>query len=140
MSSAKFSTVCAATNSSLGIVNWYFDNLYLLSNNPCLIPAGCCMTAYAAAYVLRKLASRNTWIPIISKMFWPRLIDLGIFTFVGTFFSHFFLFSQSNLIECRPMKFWNHKYHNRWFFRLWQLVELYQEGCIMMSFSVKLFV
>ena len=57
---AKFATICAATNSSLGIVNCFFDNLDLLIINPCLVPDDCLMTAYATAHVPSKLASLNT--------------------------------------------------------------------------------
>ena len=58
---AKFTTICAATNSILGIINYFFDNLDLLATN------SCCMTAYATAHIPSKLASPDTWISIISK-------------------------------------------------------------------------
>ena len=64
---AKFTTICAATNSILGIINYFFDNLDLLATNSCLVPDGCCMTAYATAHVPSKFASPDTWISIISK-------------------------------------------------------------------------
>ena len=57
---AKFSAICTATNSSLGIVDCFFDNLDLLEINPLLLPDGCFMTAYATAHVPSKLASPNT--------------------------------------------------------------------------------
>ena len=53
----KFATICTATNSSLRSFNCFFDNLDLLSVNPCLIQNGCCMTAYATADVPNNLAS-----------------------------------------------------------------------------------
>ena len=59
----KFATICAA-NCSFVIVNCFFDNLDMLAINIYLVPHGCCMTAYAAAYVSSKLASPNTWISI----------------------------------------------------------------------------
>ena len=52
MLSAKFATICAASDSSLFIVNCFFDNLDLLAINTCLIPDGCHMAAHATAYVL----------------------------------------------------------------------------------------
>ena len=64
---AKFSTICAATNYSLGIANCFFDNLDLLATNPCLVPDGCHMNAYTTAHVASNLASPNTWISIICK-------------------------------------------------------------------------
>ena len=64
---AKCADIYVATNSSLDIVNCFFDNLDLLAINPCLVPDGCRMTAYATAHVPSKLASPNTWISIISK-------------------------------------------------------------------------
>ena len=60
MLSVKYATIYAATNSSLGIVNCFFDNLDLLKINPCLIPDGCCMAAYATAHAPSNLASPNT--------------------------------------------------------------------------------
>ena len=86
MLSAKFATICAATNCNLRIVNCFFDNLYLLAINPCLIPDDCCMTAYAPSHVPSKLMSPNTWISIISKTSSPSLVVLGMFSFVGNFF------------------------------------------------------
>ena len=64
---AKFATICAATNSSLGIVNCFFDNFDLLGINPFLFPHGCLMTAYNTGLVQSKLASLSTCISIISK-------------------------------------------------------------------------
>ena len=63
----KFATICAAANSSLGIINCFFENLDLLAINPCLVSDVCRMTAYATAHVPSKLASPNTWISTISK-------------------------------------------------------------------------
>ena len=102
---AKFATICAATNSSLGIVNYFFDNLDLLAINPCLVPDGCRMPAYATAHVPSKLASPNTWIPIISKTSLLILIVLDIFIFLGSFFSHFSHFSRFSLVEFFPWNF-----------------------------------
>ena len=64
---AKFAIVCAATSSSLGIVDFFFGNLDLLAINPSLNPDGCRMTAYATVHAPIKLASPNIWITIISK-------------------------------------------------------------------------
>ena len=47
MLSAKFGTIFVATNSSFGINNCFFDHLGLLAINPCLVPGGCRMAAYA---------------------------------------------------------------------------------------------
>ena len=102
---AKFATICAATNSSLGIVNYFFDNLDLLAINPCLVPDGCRMPAYATAHVPSKLASPNTWIPIIFKTSLLRLIVLDIFTFLGSFFSHFSHFFTIQSGRVFSMKF-----------------------------------
>ena len=82
---AKFATICTATNYSLEIINRFFDNLDLLQINLCLVPDGCRLTPHATAHV----SSPNTWISIISKTSWIRLIFLGMFTIGGSFFSHF---------------------------------------------------
>ena len=71
MLSAKFATFCTATNSSLSIVNFFFDNLVLLTINSCSVLDGCRMTAYGTAYVPSKFASQNTWISLISKLLDP---------------------------------------------------------------------
>ena len=42
---AKFAIISAATNSSLGIVNCFFDNVYLPAIVPYLVPDDCRMTA-----------------------------------------------------------------------------------------------
>ena len=84
---AKFVTICAAANPSLDIVNCFFDNPDLLASNPCLNPDDCYMAAYAIAHAPSKLRSPNTWISIISKTFWPKLIISGSFFF---HFYHFF--------------------------------------------------
>ena len=65
---AKFATICAATSSSLGIVNGFCDNLVLLATNTCFVSNGCRMTAYALARVPRELEYLNTWISIISQI------------------------------------------------------------------------
>ena len=57
---AKFAAISATTNSSLGIINCFFNNLDLLAINPCLIPNGCSMTAYPSAHVPSKPASPST--------------------------------------------------------------------------------
>ena len=54
MFSARFATIWAAANSSLGIVICFFDSLDLLAINLCLIPDSCCITAYATAHVPSK--------------------------------------------------------------------------------------
>ena len=49
-----------------------------------------CMTTYATAHVWNKLASPNTWISIIPKFSWLKLIFLIGFTCPGIFFSLLF--------------------------------------------------
>lgn len=56
---AKFTTICAATNCSLGIVNCFYEKIKLLTIDPFLIADGCCMTVYATANVPSKVASQN---------------------------------------------------------------------------------
>ena len=41
MFSAKFPTIYVVTNSSLGIVSCFFDNVGLLGIDTCFIPDGC---------------------------------------------------------------------------------------------------
>ena len=60
MLSAKFVALCATTNSSLGIVSCFFDNLDLHAFDSSLIPDSCGMAAYATVRFPSKLASRNT--------------------------------------------------------------------------------
>ena len=64
---AKFTTICAATNSSVGIVNCFFDNLDLLAVSPCLVTDAYRMTACATAHVPSKFPSSNTWTSIVCK-------------------------------------------------------------------------
>ena len=89
---AKFAINSAATNSSLGIANCFFDNVDLPVTDPYLVPDDCRMTAYATAHAPSKFASPNTWIFIISKTSQLRLIVLGMLTFAGSFFSHYSYF------------------------------------------------
>ena len=49
------------------------------------------------------------------------------------------IFSQSNVVELRPMNFWNHIHHNRSFFQFCLLVELHQGCWILKSVYVKVF-
>lgn len=55
---------------------------------------------------------------IISKTSWPSLIVLGMFNVVDSFFFYLSHFLRSNLVESLPVRFWNHKYHNRLFFKM----------------------
>ena len=57
---AKFAIISAATNSSLGIVNCFFDNVDLPAIVPYLVPDDCHMTAYATAHAPSKFVSPNT--------------------------------------------------------------------------------
>ena len=62
--------------------------------------------------------SPNIWMSIISKTSWPSLIVLGMFNVVDSFFFYLSHFLRSNLVESLPVRFWNHKYHNRLFFKM----------------------
>ena len=64
---AKFATICATTDSSLGISNCFFGYLDLVAIDPCLVPDDCRITIYATAHVPSKLSSPDTWISIISE-------------------------------------------------------------------------
>ena len=68
MLSPKSATIYVATDSSLGIVNCFFDHLGLPAIDSCSVPDGCRMTAYATEHIPSKFAYPNTWIFIISKI------------------------------------------------------------------------
>ena len=49
------------------------------------------------------------------------------------------IFSQSKVVQFRPMNFWNHIHHNRLFFQFCLLVGLHQGCWILKSVYVKVF-
>ena len=115
--------------------------LICLQINPSLVSDGCCMNAL---HMLLHMFQANLHLQIheylpslkLLEPDWLLLVWLLLLALSSTTSP---IFSQSNVVELRPMNFWNHIHHNRSFFQFCLLVELHQGCWILKSVYVKVF-